>query len=318
MQSTRQHFLSRPLTVFLLACVSCALWGSAAPAIKTGYRLFSIPGDATMTIILFAGMRFTLAGLMVLAFAGVTSRRLPLPKRESRFNVVKMAMCQTVLQYIFYYLGVAHASGVHVSILNGASGLIAIVLTCFVFRQEKMTAAKLAGCLLGFGGILVMNLSGGAGGGVSLNGEGFVLFSSVFGAAAASLSRKYTRTESPVILTGWQFFVGGLIMCAFGLIGGGRLQVPSLPAAGILLYLGFLSAMAYTLWTVLIKYNGVSAVSIYNFMNPLFGLVLSALILGEGEQAFSLNTLAALALVCAGIVMVNRFGNRSHCTKPHK
>ena len=83
-----------------------------------------------------------------------------------------------------------------------------------------------------------------------------------------------------------------------------------LSAAGVLLYLGFLSAMAYSLWAVMLKHNPVSSVVIYGFMTPMFGVVFSAVLLGETAQAFSMNTLAALLLVCAGIVAVNKFGTQ--------
>ena len=40
-------------------------------------------------------------------------------------------------------------------------------------------------------------------------------------------------------------------------------------------------------------------------MNPMFGVLLSALVLGETDQAFSFNSLVALILVCLGIYVVN-------------
>ncbi len=72
------------------------------------------------------------------------------------------------------------------------------------------------------------------------------------------------------------------------------------------MYMGFLSAVAYTLWGVLLKYNPVSRVTIFGFMNPMFGVLLSALLLGESGQALNLHTLAALLLVCLGIYVVNK------------
>ena len=72
-----------------------------------------------------------------------------------------------------------------------------------------------------------------------------------------------------------------------------------------LLYMGFISAGAYTLWGVLLKYNPVSRVSILGFINPVMGVLLSALFLGEGKEAFSFTGLLALLLVSAGIIIVN-------------
>ena len=70
--------------------------------------------------------------------------------------------------------------------------------------------------------------------------------------------------------------------------------------------MAMISAVAYTLWSILLKFNPVSRVAVFGFMNPVCGVVLSALILNERNQAFSLQGLLALVLVCFGIYQVNR------------
>ena len=86
---------------------------------------------------------------------------------------------------------------------------------------------------------------------------------------------------------------------------GGGLNFSGMNCVLNLLYLGFISAGAYTLWGVLLKYNPVSRVSILGFVNPVMGVLLSALFLGEGREAFSLTGILALLLVSAGVVIVN-------------
>ena len=80
----------------------------------------------------------------------------------------------------------------------------------------------------------------------------------------------------------------------------------AVPAVALLLYMAIISAVAYTLWGVLLKYNPVSRVSVFGFMNPVFGVLFSALILGESAQALSIYALAALVLVSMGIYVVNK------------
>lgn len=77
----------------------------------------------------------------------------------------------------------------------------------------------------------------------------------------------------------------------------------------LLLYMALISAAAYTIWSNLLKYNPVSRVAVFGLMNPVIGVLLSALVLGEARQAFRLASLGALALVSAGIVIVNYRGN---------
>ena len=99
--------------------------------------------------------------------------------------------------------------------------------------------------------------------------------------------------------------IGGAILFGIGTLMGGQLIFYSSACVMNLLYMGFISAGAYTLWGVLLKYNPVSRVAILGFINPVMGVLLSALFLGEGSEAFSLSGLLALLLVSAGIIIVN-------------
>ena len=106
------------------------------------------------------------------------------------------------------------------------------------------------------------------------------------------------------MLSGYQFFSGGLIMAIIGVIMGGRIQSVTILGILLLLYLAFVSAGAYTLWSLLLKYNSVSKVAVFGFCTPIFGVILSAVILGE-STSFQLKTLIALMFVCVGIIIVN-------------
>lgn len=303
----KQTYLTKTWVVAGLAFICCLLWGSAIPTIKTGYRLMEVEASDTASQIVFAGIRFTLAGLLVILFACIRERKVILPGK----NVIKLAfplcLAQTVGQYFFFYVGVAHTSGVKGSIINGLGNFVAILMSCLVFRRERMTGNKLLGCALGFAGVVVINLMGNQlDGGFRLIGEGSIFIAQLAYALSTVLINKFSRQESPVILSGCQFFIGGLLLSGIGLGMGGRLKHGSAAAAGILLYLALVSAVAYTLWSVLLAYNPVSKVAIYGFINPLCSVILSALILGETAQAFRLGSLSALALVCVGIFVVNR------------
>lgn len=305
---TRGTALTRPAVVGLLAMLCCVLWGSAFPCVKIGYERFGIPADHTPSLLLFAGLRFTLAGILALCIGSVQARRWLVPARGSWPMVLKLGLVQTVAQYIFFYIGVAHASGVKSSIVVSSNVFFAILISAALLRQEKMTARKLVGCIAGFAGVVLINTRGGAlDFSMQWNGEGFVLLSALAYACSSVMVKGYARRESPVTLSGYQFVWGGLVLIALGLAGGGSVH-PSAPAALLLLgYLGLLSAVAYSLWAVLLQYNPVSRVAIYGFMNPVCGVILSALLLGE-QGVFGAPAAAALVLVCAGIWLVNREG----------
>lgn len=300
--------LTRLPVVMFLAGICCFLWGSATPSIKTGYQLFQIQSSDAMSILLFAGIRFLLAGFLVILFHSIQEHHWVMPQPGSARAIAELSLTQTILQYYFFYTGLAHASGVHGAIITGGNVFISILVASLIFRYEKLTARKMIGCALGFAGIVIMNLSGQEGNlfKVSLLGEGFVLFAQVFYAFSSALLKKHGNKYDVVTLSGYQFMLGGLILILMGLAGGGRVHGGSNAAAYILLlYMAFISAVAYTLWGILLKYNPVSRVTVFGFMNPMFGVLLSALVLGETDQAFSFNSLVALILVCLGIYVVN-------------
>lgn len=301
-----------PVTA-LTAIFCCILWGSAAPAIKIAYNLFQIGPDDTASRILLAGARFTLAGLMTIAFASVRSRRLLKPEKSSLKYIVVLGLIQTVGQYYFFFMALANASSVRCTIINAAGNFFTILLAALVFRLEKMTLRKLAGCVIGFAGILL--ILGGISaffqaGGFSFAGEGAILLASMFYAFSACLIKIFSAYENPVVLSGYQFVLGGLILILIGAAMGGTLHFTSGACFVNLIYMGFISAGAYTFWGILLKYNPVSKVAILGFFNPVMGVILSALLLGENREAFSINGLLALLLVSAGIMIVNTGAKR--------
>ncbi len=302
----KQNTLTKTGIVALLACVCCILWGSAIPVIKTGYRLMEVDAADTASQIVFAGVRFTLAGLLVLIFASIREKKVLIPDRTILKYAVLVCLAQTVGQYFFFYIGVAHTSGVKGGIITGLGNFIAILMACLIVRNERMTGRKMAGCVLGFAGVVVINLMGKSlDMGFTLTGEGFILISQVAYGISTILINIYSKKVSPVVLSGTQFTMGGIVLTLIGIGMGGHLGSITAVGVVIIFYLAMVSAVAYTLWSVLLAWNDVSKVAIFGFVNPLCSVILSALILGEVKQAFNTGSLVALLLVCAGIYIVN-------------
>lgn len=287
------------------AILCCLLWGSAFPCIKIGYRLFGVSGDDSAAQILFAGIRFTLAGVLVILAGSAVSRRWLLPKKNALAPIGVLALFQTAIQYLLFYIGLAHVSGVNSSIITGANAFVTILVACFLFRRETFTLPKLLGCVLGFGGVLLLNLTGENEWAFAFTGEGFVLLATLASAVATVLMKGYSQKADPVMLSGWQFLLGGLVLVGAGLTFGGRLAPEGGAAWWLLLYLGFLSAAAFTLWGILLKIHPVSGMSAYKCTIPLFGVLLSAWWLSERAALWRWQVPAALALVVLGVWVIN-------------
>lgn len=299
----KEKFWQKGWVVFVTALVCCTLWGSASPAIKIGYELFQIDADDTAGRILFAGVRFALAGIMVIVYDSLQKHTFVHPSKGN-WKYVLILMCfQTIGQYIFFYMGLAHTSGVRGSVINAAGTFFSIFLAVAVFHYEKLTVRKVLGSIIGFAGVFFMVGGPSAEGSVSLEGEGAMVMAAFCSALAGCLIKLFGQKEDPVILSGWQFLLGGSVMVLIGLMMGGHLEMTRKIGLLLLVYMAFISAGAYTLWSILLKYNDVSKVSILGFMNPVMGVLLSALFLEESREAFQWTTLLALGLVTLGIII---------------
>ncbi len=302
----KKSFITRPLGIGLLACLCCLLWGSATPAIKIGYEWFGIGASDIASRILFAGVRFILAGILTVLFGSIIAGKFLLPKKESAGMICKLGMVQTVFQYIFFYMGLAYTTGVKSAIINGSQTFIAIMMACLIFRYEKLTVKKFIGCLIGFAGVVVINYDpSGLTGGFTFKGEGAILIAAIAYALSSALVKRYSQKESPVVLSGYQFIFGGIIMTICGLIMGGVLTGWCVKSVILLLYLALISSVAYSVWGILLKHNPVGKVAVYSFTNPIFSVLLSFIFLKE-TSSFGMELILALGLVCAGIYLVNR------------
>ena len=294
-----------PIFIVLGAMLCCALWGSATPFIKTGYKVMFEGGKPdVISTILFAGIRFAFAGFITVALYSIARRKVLYPKPENFGKVAIIAAFQTIIQYFFFYVGLANTSGAKGTIISGSSSFFAIFISTLMFKQEKLTAKKVIACVIGFAGIIAVNLNG-LDFSMNLTGDGFVLFSAMSLAFSSVLIKIFSKSEDPVVISGYQFMLGGTVMIIVGLIGGGKIDNFTLKGAAILVYLSFLSAIAYALWGMLLKFNQVSKVTIFSFMTPVFGVLLTKIMLPEESTVKLVNLLISLVLVCAGVFMLN-------------
>ena len=285
------------------AAILCtALWGSATPFIKLGYQLIR-PEATVASTILFAGIRFFFAGIITVVIYSVARKKFLFPKEGNLGKVATVGLFQTVIQYFFFYMGLSLTSGVKGTVISGSNTFFSILIASLIFRQEKLTVKKIIACILGFAGIILVNLNGLE---LTVNwGDAFVLFSTVAYAVSSVLMKRYSNDEDPVVISGYQFIMGGTVMVVAGALMGGRIEINSLEAVGVLTYLSFLSAIAYALWGILLKHNPVSKVTVFSFMIPVFGVLLSELMLTEASGVSYTNLLIALALICTGITVLN-------------
>lgn len=292
---------SSSLKVILPAILCNMLWGSAYPGIKMGYEAFNI--ITTSQKLLFAGIRFIIAGIIVLGISIPIQKKLPSLTKKSTPLIFITAIIYTALQYIFFYIGLSNTSGTNGSIVNSTTTFMAVILSHFVYKNDKITFPKLFGTIIGFIGVLTVCFSEGIGK-FRIDGEGFIMIAALCFVVGSMISKRASADSDAFTVTGYNLLIGGIILSVSGILLGGRLDSVNLTGIINLLYLAVLSAAAFTIWTLLLKHNNVGSISVYNFIIPLFGSFLSALFLHE--NIFKPEYAAALVLVSLGIIIVNK------------
>lgn len=296
---------ARRNVAYACATLCCLLWGSSYPAIKNGYELFHIATDDIPSKVVFAGYRFLFAGVLLLLFA--LAQRKPIGRLSAtQFGqLTVLGLTQTTLQYTFFYIGLAYTTGVNGSIMNATGTFFSVLLAHFIYQNDKLSYNKSLGCILGFAVVMLVNFHSGMRDFVFVwNGDGFIVLAAFILSAATLYGKRISQTVDPTVMTGWQLAIGGVALLIGGYLSGGTLEVHSLSAVAILGYLTLLSAVAFALWSMLLKVNRVSMIAPFNFVIPVAGTVLSAIFLGE--NILDIKYAVALVLVCSGIWWVNK------------
>ena len=299
-----------PALAVLLAIFCNCLWGSAFPFIKMGYRLFSIDAADTPSILCFAGIRFMLGSFLVFLGSCLLQGRFPhFPRGKVALESCALGLWQTTAQYAFYYSAVALLTGAFGGILNSTQSFLGVIFAHFLYGDaDRMTPAKALGCVVGFGGVLVATIGNHGSG--SAWGIFCMLLATVIFTLSGPWNKSVTKKADSFAVCFLNLFVGGLALLVIGLALGGRLHVQSVLAVLVMLYLAFICGAGYILWALLMKNNPVSRISVFGLVNPVVNVLLSAVL--NGEPLFEWQYLAALALVCVGIWLVNKAPKKEH------
>jgi len=299
-----QRLLTFPPVVILLVIVCSLLWGSAFPCVKIGFRLFDIEGS-TAGKLYFAAYRFLLAGVIILAGVRLFGKSIRLPRKKDYAAVFVLGLVHTTFQYIFFYIGLSHTTGMKASIINGAGSFILAIYSHGFIKNDRISPATAFGLFLGFSGLVLINVSRASfSPGFHFMGEGFILCAAIASVAAMVLVKHSAMRIYPPLLGGYQLFFGALGLFAVSLAtdspGAVHLSASGLALTG---YLSFVSATAFPLWYALIKYNSLSKMAVYRFLIPVCGTLLSAALLDV--EALNIPVVVSLILVSAGMILTS-------------
>jgi len=283
-----------------MAIVACLLWSTAFVGIKIGLRHSSPLG--------FAGMRFILAGIMILPFCGNLKDYCESVKIN--FNVIiKVAFFQTFMLYGLFYGGMTLVPGSLGAIVVGSSPLVSAIGAHYFMSDDKLNYKTFVALILGITGIIVISVSRKpweVKGLVELGGMGLLLCGAISSTVGNILVAKHPVEMNPLVFNSSQIFTGGIMLFLLSLIVEG---VPGVKYPGefygALMWLSFISAAAFSLWFILLKTPGVkiSYINVWKFIIPVSGAILSWLILpGESPDA---GSIAGMIIVAISIIWYN-------------
>lgn len=282
-----------------LALLVMLLWGSLFPMVKLGYSVCAVSG--VYSILLFAGIRFTVCGLAITLFSAVKN------KNDLRFSPKKlpsvflMGVFAIILHYTCTYIGLTLTDSSKTALLKQAGALLYVLFAAFFFKDDRLTLNKLIGVTVGFLGIAVINV--GAGGYSFGLGEILILLASLCTVFSNVTGKKVYSEVSNIVATGISQIFGGAVLLAIGLVGGGRVAFTEPRSFLVFGYVCLASIVSYCIWSALVKSGQLSGLFIIKFSEPLFACVFGALILSE--DILKWQYLVAFILISLGITVTH-------------
>ncbi|MBR5606781.1 MAG: DMT family transporter, partial [Bacteroidaceae bacterium] len=212
MPTQQTSIFRRPAWVVFFALTAAIAWGWAYPLIKLGFGEFGIQPDMTGSKTLFAGIRFSMSGLIILSLAKATRRPFAVRKGSDWWYILLFALVNTTLHYAFFYFGLSHSEGARAAILNSMSVFLLVILACIFFESDRFTLGKALGCVLGFAGIMALNLGSEASGKFTFLGDGMIILNALCSAVAGLLTRGLSKRIDVFVGTGFSLFLGGILL----------------------------------------------------------------------------------------------------------
>lgn len=291
----------------LFALTAAVVWGWAYPLIKLGFQEMQITPDLTGSKVLFAGIRFTISGIIILAIARLIGKPFSIRKCSDWWYIFVFTMFNTTLHYAFFYIGLSHAPGASSAIINSLSVFTVVIASTLLFKDDAWTMNKRIGVVLGICSIFVLNTGSASGGRFTFMGEGMIILNALCGATASLLTRGLNQRVNVFVGTGYSLAFGGLLLIVYGLLLDGTL--PRITPLGIfyLVLLIGISTIGFTLYNKLLTCNPVSKIAIYNSLIPVVGAMTSCIFLNE---TFYWKYVVAALLSATGIYLINRRSTR--------
>lgn len=279
------------------------LWGSATPTIKITYEELAVPVSDTGLKIFVAGIRFFMAGIITLLFARLFNKKSMKNINLNWKFVFILGILQTCIHYIFFYIGLSNTLGVKSAIIEASNSFIVVLISLLLIPGDKVSKRLIISLVLGTAGIIITNAGGGLGDtSFKLTCEGFIIMATIVNALCSVLVRKYGQNQNSYLLTGFQFIIGSIVLILIGITTKHGSLIFTNKGIVLLIYSSILSAAAFTIWTMVLRYHSASEFGIYRLFIPIFASILSIIFL---KEQFTVYLAIGMILVLSSSVVLN-------------
>lgn len=281
------------LLAFLLMCV---IWGLTFIAIKIGVE--AVPPT------LFAGVRFVVAGSILLVIQGRSIRWSEIVSSWREIGAATVLMIAVGYGLIFW--GMQHTSSGVAAIVNLALFPVCIYFLTVLLGQEKASVRKLVGLAVGVAGLTLLFSSPSVElGGYEILGAAAIALATLSYAVGAIISRPILQNIGPIAFSGTTMFVGGwmLMLAAVVQDPASLASVTEILGPKVLISMSFLvvfgSIGAYTIYLWLVQVWGPFRAGLYSFVSPIVAVTSGALMLGEFLNTHQIAACVLLMIAAA-------------------
>lgn len=290
--------VNRKANTIAWAILACLLWSTAYSSIKIGLQ-YDRPFH-------FAGIRFLLAGLLILPFT-VRPREYIRSVVQNWKTVFWVTMLQTVINYSLFYQGLDLVPGAIGAVIVGSQPLVTSVVAAILHDNDKLTKRKIVMVLAGLTGVIFISIGRQAlklGDLKELIGIVMILGANISVASSNVLVSVRSKGMKPLVLSSSTLFLGGLILYIFSIPVEG-LSAFDFPSEYwlVLAWLSFMGAAAFSIWFHLLQRPGVkvSELNLWKFIIPVVGAVLSWLLVPDEKPEWI--TVTGMIIITASLII---------------
>lgn len=282
---------AKVITAYIAVCI---LWGSTYLAIRIGVSAF--PPE------LFAGIRFLLAGSLMLLYAYFKKHKFPETftdvKRQAIVGLFLLLGGNGIVVFVeqWVYSGIA-------ALLLAIVPLFNAILELFLPDAPKLSLKGWLGLVLGFSGVAFLVLFDSGTKVINVSSVLLLMLAAFFWSAGSVYSQRFKPSGSTVMNIGLQMLSGGIGLIIVGLFMGeaSRLQLTAKGLGAMAYLILFGSILGYSSYIYILQRWPASKAGTYAYVNPVVGVFLGAVILGE---PISSNVIVSSIIILGGVLLV--------------